>query len=68
MPKRPFFYSPKNLGETILQNSNIGPRSDSNEIRSRPRRQDEEDPAGGEDLEKPRIRQRRRKLCNPQLR
>ncbi len=43
-----------------------GPGSGSNEIRKR--RQDEDDPAGGDDIEKPRSRQRRRKLCNPQLR
>ena len=32
------------------------------------RQQDEDDPMAGEDIEKPRSRQRRRKLCNPQLR
>ena len=42
----------------------IDHRPGANEIRTRTRRHDEDDPTAGE----PRSRQRRRKLCNPQLR
>ena len=51
-----------NFNDPILLSS-----SGSGEILERFRRQDD-DPGGGEEIEKPRSRHRRRKLCNPQLR